>query len=127
MERFGCGVVRRTPSWISPLEGMPSAQVKRSPFTPATVALASARRCIEVTRSRPVAAPFESTGLSPYRPPAGFGAVRMCIVCGPNRVNWSRFSYVTPGISSCCAPAAGDAKMPASRPKRIAFLSMDPG
>ena len=92
MERFGCGVVRRTPSWISPLEGMPSAQVKRSPFTPATVALASARRCIEVTRSRPVAAPFESTGLSPYRPPAGFGAVRMCIVCGPNRVNWSRFS-----------------------------------
>jgi hypothetical protein len=75
---LACGVVRRTPSWMSPLLGIPSAQVKRSPLTPATVELASARRCMAVTRSRPIAAPFESTGFSPYRPPAGFGAVRTC-------------------------------------------------
>jgi hypothetical protein len=62
IDRRGCGVVTSTPSWIKPLLGMPSAHVKRSPFTPATVELCSARRCIAVIRSRPTTAPFESSG-----------------------------------------------------------------
>ena len=65
IDRFGCGVVLSTPSWIRPLLGIPSAQVKRSPLT-----LPSSRS------ARPAAA---STSLAPARrPPRSTGRAGAC-------------------------------------------------
>jgi hypothetical protein len=44
--------------------GCPSYQLKKSPFTPATVAVSEIAFCMTVTRWRPVTVPFERTGLS---------------------------------------------------------------
>jgi len=44
--------------------GWPSLKLKRSPLTPATVAAPEMSFCIEVTRSVPWIAPFESSGFS---------------------------------------------------------------
>ena len=65
---------------------MSVAELKRSPLTPATVASPETRVCIDVTRSRPRIALFDSTGFSAYRP-VGFGAEITCITTGPCAVN----------------------------------------
>ena len=64
LERFECGGVFKTPSCMSIPLGRPSSHVKRSPLTPATVAIDDTRLCMEVTVSRPRIEPFESTGRS---------------------------------------------------------------
>jgi hypothetical protein len=83
---------------MSPPLGCPSFQLKRSPFTPATVAVVLARFCIDVTFSRPTIASLDSSGISEYRPP-GFGALMTCNTSGPCGVNCTCRVYVTPGIS----------------------------
>ena len=59
---------------------------KRSPLTPATVAVADRFRWIAVTRSVPTMAPLESTGLRAQRPP-GRGIVSTWMTEGPWNVN----------------------------------------
>jgi len=71
---------------MRPPVGCPSVKLKRSPFTPATVASPETRFCIEVTRSRPMIVLFDSTGFSPYKP-TGFGAEMTWITTGPCAVN----------------------------------------
>ena len=82
LERRGCGGVWSTPDCMSIPVGSPSSQVQKSPFTPATLALAEARRCMDVTVSRPSSESLERRGRSAYRPP-GFGARRMWTTTGP--------------------------------------------
>ena len=57
----GC---RATPLRIRTPLGRPSFQLKRSPLTPAMVAVDVSRFCIAVTFSRPAIDSFESTGWS---------------------------------------------------------------
>ena len=64
LERKRYGGLCSTPPCISIPLGWPSLKLKRSPFTPATVAESEMSFCIEVTRSVPVIAPFERIGLS---------------------------------------------------------------
>jgi len=64
-ERSASGGLSSTPFRISTPDGWPSRKLKRSPFTPATVAPPDARFSIEVTVSRPTIRSFERTGLSP--------------------------------------------------------------
>ena len=64
LERPAAGWWSSTPERMSTPVGCPLVQLKRSPFTPVTVAAAVRRRCIEVTVSRPEIASFESTGFS---------------------------------------------------------------
>jgi len=86
VERKSTGPLSRIPSRIRPPVGCPSVQLKRSPLTLATVASAETRFCIEVTRSRPRIALFDSTGFSAYSP-VGFGAEITWITTGPCPVN----------------------------------------
>src|SRR5204863_202018 len=53
LERVDVGMLASRRSCIRIPAGRPSAALKKSPLTPATVALADASRCIAVTRSRP--------------------------------------------------------------------------
>jgi hypothetical protein len=64
LERRGCGGVSKTPDCISMPVGRPSSHVQKSPLTPATVALADARLCIEVTVSRPSSESLDRSGRS---------------------------------------------------------------
>ena len=64
VERKSAGALSSMPSRINPPVGGPSAKLKRSPFTPATVAFVESRRSIEVTRSRPTMALFDRIGFS---------------------------------------------------------------
>ena len=64
LERKRYGGLWRTPPCISIPLGWPSLKLKRSPLTPATVAVPEMSFCIEVTRSVPVIAPFERIGFS---------------------------------------------------------------
>ena len=75
--RVGSAFVESTLSRRKIPLGRPVSQLKRSPFTPATVAVLESRRCIPLTVSLPVTVSFESTGFSAKSPP-GCGALRMC-------------------------------------------------
>ena len=62
--------------------GRPSAALKKSPLTPATVAVAEASRSIPVKRWRPAIAPSESLGRSAHSPP-GRGATSTWTITAP--------------------------------------------
>jgi hypothetical protein len=64
LERRGCGGAFSTPDSICMPVGKPSSHVKRLPLTPATVALDEARRCIDVTVSRPRSMSLARSGRS---------------------------------------------------------------
>ncbi len=64
LERVRIGGLLMTPSCRTSPLGCPSFQLKRSPFTPATVVVDEIAFCIAVTRWRPRIVPFASTGLS---------------------------------------------------------------
>ena len=105
LERPASGGWSSAPSRIRIPLGAPLAP-KRSPLTPATVAPPESRFSIAVSRSVPTIVSFESTGFTCHSPP-GRGTVSTLTTTGPSVVNWSLRSYVSPGISSCGAPAAG--------------------
>ena len=113
LERLSPGPCWSWPSRMRIPLGRPF-ETKRSPLTPATVAIADTRCWIAVTRSRPRIASLESTGLSAQRPP-GRGIVSTWMTEGPWNVNCTCFSYVTPGMSSFGWPAAGVARTSASK------------
>jgi hypothetical protein len=64
LERKRYGGLSRIRLRISIPLGWPSLKLKRSPFTPATVAEPEADCCMDVTRSVPTIVPFESSGFS---------------------------------------------------------------
>src|SRR6266511_2307627 len=115
--RSGRGGCSRTPFRTSTPLGWPSPKLKRSPFTPATVAVPLRRLCMSVTFSRKMSDSFESTGCSEYSPP-GLGEVITFRTTGPWGVNWTRFVYVTSGISNedvePCASACAGKNAPSS-------------
>ena len=97
------------PSLIRTPLGRPDANVKKSPLTPAVVAVGAIRRCIAVSVSVPVSVSFERAGASVVVPP-GRGPVRMLIATGPLGVNWTPVSKVTPGQRVRGAATAGAAR-----------------
>ncbi|RDI73211.1 hypothetical protein Gocc_3006 [Gaiella occulta] len=66
--------------------GAPVANEKKSPLTPAVVAVDASRRCIALSVSVPTSVSFESTGARVVVPP-GRGPVSTLIATGPLGVN----------------------------------------
>ena len=64
LERLRRGGTFNRPSCMTIPLGWPSAQLKRSPLVPTTVAWSETAFSIAVTRWRPVTVPFASSGLS---------------------------------------------------------------
>ena len=120
------------PARISSPLGQPPVQLKKSPLTPTVVICGDAARSIDDTRSRPLIVPFESSGVSLYRP-CGFGAVTTYMTTGPGRcpaqnalVRHARHKLRRPRDADGARPAtqrrrrreACDAYDPASRYRR---------
>ena len=101
--------------------GSPSSHEKKSPLTPATVAVLETRRCIEVTVSRPSMKPFERTDGA--REPARPRSTEDVNHHGPWDVKRTWRSYVIRGVSMTRPAAEADGakastKMPAMRALR---------
>ena len=121
LERPGRGGWARAPPRIRIPLGAPLAVV-RSPLMPATVADGEYRFSIAVSRSVPGIVSFESTGFTDQSPP-GRGTVSTLTTTGPRVVNSSRWSKVSPGISSRGAADAGPIRTSANEAKMTARRS----